>query len=67
MYVSIEVHFKGNVSNIMRRGSFPIRENTDDEIIRVARKWIDQLRGEYQSFTLEKVIINGKDDIALLL
>lgn len=59
MTVLIVIHYKSNDNKLFRRGSFPLREKTKEEVALEFWKWIKK---EHPfECSIEKVILDGED------
>ena len=66
MYITVEVHYVGYESRIMRGGNFPVNAtNYEKDKMResaiVAYQFIKQIRMEQPNAKIEKVLVNEED------
>ena len=66
MYITVEVHYVGYESRIMRGGNFPVNKaNYQKDKMResaiVAYRFIKQIRMEQPNAKIEKVLVNEED------
>jgi hypothetical protein len=59
MNVTIEIHYISNDNKIMRRGNFPLKRKSKEEITLEFWKWIKK-EHPYEC-EIEKVICDGED------
>jgi hypothetical protein len=65
MNVTIEIHYISNQTKVMQAGSFPLRGRRPEQ---VALDWWKQIKKEMSYHAqLEKIIINGDQDITELV